>query len=31
LGPIERLDLGLFVEAEDDSPLGGIEIEPDDV
>ena len=31
LGPVERLDLGLLVEAEDDGPLGRAHVEPDDV
>ncbi len=30
-GAIEGLDLGLLVETEDDSPLGRVEIEPDDI
>ena len=29
--PVERLDLGLLVEAQDDRPLGRGEVEPDDV
>ncbi len=31
LGPIERLDLGLLVEAEDDRSLGRVEVQPDHV
>ena len=31
LGPVERLDLGLLVDREDDRPLGRREIQPDDV
>jgi hypothetical protein len=31
LGPVERLDLGLLVDGEDDRPLGRREVEPDDV
>ena len=31
LGPVERLDLGLLVDAQHDGPLGRVEVEPDDV
>ena len=31
LGAIEGLDLGLLIETEDDSPLGRVQIEPDDI
>ena len=31
LGPVERLDLGLLVDREDDRPLGRREVEPNDI
>ena len=31
LGAVERLDLGLLVEAEDHRPFGGVHVEPDHV
>ena len=31
LGPVERLDLGLLVDAEHDGTVGRVEVEADDV
>ena len=31
LGPVERLDLGLFIDAEHDRAIRRVEVEPDDI